>query len=564
MASAVAPRSAGPVSLSASARSAQVDEQLNRDRPVYLSKLTPLTFLERSAAVFPDKIAVIYEDRQYTYAEFRRRVHRLAGALRRAGIQPGDRVAYLAPNIPALLEAHFAAPLAGAILVAINTRLNPREITYILNHSEAKLLVVDSELAPGIASIAGELAFTKRFVIVRDTLLESSLEGADYEDFLCGGEDEFTNLSLEDENDMISVNYTSGTTGQPKGVMYTHRGAYLNALGVTELLEVQSHSNFLWTLPMFHCNGWTFTWGITAMGGTHVCLRRADPVKMLEAIQAHRVTNFCGAPTALISFVNHPAVRDLRLDHPLRVVIAGAPPSPAVIRDVEKLGIEVIHAYGLTETYGPFTVCEWRQEWDGKPLPERVQIKALQGVPHVTSGSGLRVVDEQMRDVPANGQAMGEVVMRGNIVMKGYYKDLKATEEAFRGGWFHSGDLAVLHPSGYIEIRDRKKDIIVSGGENISTQEVEKVICDHSDVLEAAVIAVPDEKWGEVPKAFITLKPNRQTTPQEVIDFCRQRLAHFKCPKHVEFGPLPKTSTGKVKKYELRAKEWAGYDKRVH
>ncbi|MBI1955659.1 MAG: long-chain-fatty-acid--CoA ligase [Acidobacteria bacterium] len=564
MASAVAPSGTGPEFLSASARGAQIDEQLNRDRPVYLSKLTPLTFLERSAAVFPDKIAVIYEDRQYTYAEFRRRVHRLAGALRRAGIQPGDRVAYLAPNIPALLEAHFAAPLAGAILVTINTRLNASEIAYILGHCEAKLLVADSELASGIASIAGELAFTKRFVIVRDTPLESSLEGEDYEEFLRGGEDEFEDFHLEDENDVIAVNYTSGTTGQPKGVMYTHRGAYLNALGVTELLEVQSHSNYLWIVPMFHCNGWCFPWGVTAMGATHVCLRRADPLKMLEAIQSHRVTHFCGAPTVLISFANHPAVRDLRLDHPLRVVIAGAPPSPAVIREVEKLGIEVTHVYGLTETYGPFTVCEWRQEWDGKPLPERAQIKALQGVPHVTSGSGLRVVDEQMRDVPANGQTMGEVVMRGNIVMKGYYKDPKSTEEAFRGGWFHSGDLAVLHPSGYIEIRDRKKDIIVSGGENISTQEVEKVISDHADVLEAAVIAVPDEKWGEVPKAFITLKPDRQTTPQEVIDFCRQRLAHFKCPKHVEFGPLPKTSTGKVKKYELREKEWVGYDKRVH
>ena len=564
MSSTTVPPGSGQLSLPASARGARMDERLNQALPVSISKLTPLTFLERSAAVFADKPAVIYEDRQYSYAEFRRRVHRLAGALRRSGVEPGDRVAYLAPNIPALLEGHFGAPLAGAILVAINIRLNSNEIAYILNHSEAKILVVDSELAAWIAPVASDLGFVKKFVIVHDARPESPLEGEDYESFLAGGEDEFEEYRLEDETDVISVNYTSGTTGQPKGVMYTHRGAYLNALGVAELLEVQSHSNYLWIVPMFHCNGWCFPWGATAMGATHVCLRRADPEKMLEAIRQHRVTHFCGAPTVLSSLLHHPAAREFRLDHPLRVATGGAPPSPALIRDGENFGMELVHLYGLTETYGPFTFCEWRKEWDGKELAERAQIKALQGVPHVLSGTSLRVVDGEMRDVPSDGHTLGEIVMRGNIVMKGYFKDPPATAEAFRGGWFHSGDLAVLHPSGYIEIRDRKKDLIISGGENISTQEVEKAVCDHPDVLEAAVIAVPHDKWGEVPKAFVTLKPSRQTTEQDILAFCRQRLAHFKCPHAVVFGPLPKTSTGKVKKFELREREWAGCDKRVH
>ncbi|MGH9786487.1 MAG: AMP-binding protein, partial [Terriglobia bacterium] len=491
--------------ISASARAARADERLNQALPVHLSKLTPITFLERSAIVFADKTAIVYEDRRYSYSEFHRRVHRLASALRRAGIERGDRVAVLAPNIPAMVEAHFAAPLAGAILVTINTRLNSNEIAYILNHSGAKLLVVDSELASLIAPVTAQLTATRQFVIVRDTRAESpaqsQIDGKDYEDFLATGNEEFEDVRLDDENDAISVNYTSGTTGKPKGVLYTHRGAYLNALGVTEMLEVQSRSNYLWVVPMFHCNGWCFPWGVTAMGATHVCLRRADPGKILDAIRTHRVTHFCGAPTVLGSLLNHPAAREFRLDQPLRVATGGSPPSPALIREGERFGLEIVHLYGLTETYGPFTFCEWRTEWDGKELAERARIKALQGVPHVVSGTGLRVVDSQMRDVPADGQSLGEIVMRGNNVMKGYYLDPQATAAAFRGGWFHSGDLAVLHPSGYIEIRDRQKDIIISGGENISTQEVEKAICDHPDVLETAVIAVPDEKWAERPLA---------------------------------------------------------------
>jgi len=564
------PDSEGQI-ISAAGRAARVDERLNHALAVHLSKLTPITFLERSAVTFADKAAVVYEDQQYNYAEFRRRVHRLASALRRAGIEPGDRIAYLAPNIPAMLEAHFAAPLAGAILVAINIRLNSNEIAYILNHSGAKLLVADSELASLLAPVSAQLSATRQFVIVRDTPAESPHQSPlggpvyeDYEDFLATGEDEFEDVRLDDENDAISVNYTSGTTGKPKGVIYTHRGAYLNALGVTEMLEVQSRSNYLWIVPMFHCNGWCFPWGVTAMGATHICVRRPDPEKILEAIRKRRVTHFCGAPTVLTSLLHHPAARAYRLDHPLRAATGGSPPSPALIRDGERFGMEIVHLYGLTETYGPFTFCEWRAEWDGKELAERARIKALQGVPHVLSGTGLRVVDSQMRDVPADGRTLGEIVMRGNNVMKGYYQDPKATAEAFRGGWFHSGDLAVLHPSGYVEIRDRKKDIIISGGENISTQEVEKALCDHADVLEAAVIAVPDGKWGEVPKAYVTLKPGRETTERDILEFCRQKLAHFKCPKTVVFGPLPKTSTGKVKKFELRERDWAGYDKKVH
>ncbi len=549
-------------------RAARIDERLNQQMPVSISKLTPITFLERSAVVFGDKTAVVYEDLRMSYAELRRRVHRLAGALRRAGVRPGDRVAFLMPNVPPLLEAHFAVPLAGAILVAINIRLSASEIAYILDHSEAKILVADAEFTPAIASIAPALEFTKKFIIYSEAGQKSAIDGEDYEAFLASGLEhenaEFEDFHLNDENDVISVNYTSGTTGRPKGVMYTHRGAYLNALGVSGAMGMTSSSNYLWVVPMFHCNGWCYTWGATAVGATHLCLRRVDPEKMLRIIQQERATSFCCAPTVLSTLLNHPAAKDFRVEHPLRIFLGGAPPSPALIRDAERVGIDAGHIYGLTETYGPFTVLEWRQEWNGKTLEERALIKAQQGVAHALSGTGLRVVDGEMRDVPTDSQTLGEVVMRGNIVMKGYFKDPQATEAAFRGGWFHSGDLAVMHPSGYIEIRDRKKDIIISGGENISTQEVEKAVAEHPDVMEVAVIAVPHEKWGEAPKAYVTLKPGRSSTEREIIDFCRQKLARFKCPQSVVFGPLPKTSTGKVKKFEIREKEWAGYDKRVH
>jgi fatty-acyl-CoA synthase len=475
-------------------------------------------------------------------------------------------VAFLCPNIPPLLEAHFGVPLAGGVLVAINTRLSAAEIRYILNHSEARLLFVDTELAPLIAPIRDELESVQVMVNIIDEqagALGERLPGADYESFLAGGAADPLPFWVEDENETISINYTSGTTGQPKGVMYTHRGAYLNALGEAVELGMNSDSVYLWTLPMFHCNGWCFTWGVTAVGGTHVCLRKFDPGKAISLIMAEGVTHFCGAPTVLIMLINDPAIHTLKLRRPLRIAMAAAPPSPTIIQRVEELGAEISHLYGLTETYGPHTICEWQAPWNELPVEQRARLKARQGVAYIHAAE-LRVVDEHMNDVPADAATMGEVVMRGNNVMKGYFKRPDATAEAFRGGWFHSGDVGVMHPDGYIELRDRAKDIIISGGENISTIEVEQTLYKHPAVLEVAVIAIPHDKWGEVPKAFITLKADAAASEQELIDFCRERLAHFKCPKVIEFGPLPKTSTGKIQKFKLREKEWLGYERRIN
>lgn len=530
---------------------------------VYYTPLTPINFLVRSAAVFPSKTAVVYKDKRYNYQEFYNRVNRLASSLQKAGVERGDRIAFLCPNIPPLLEAHYGVPLAGAILVAINIRLAPPEILYILNHSGAKVLFVDTALARLIEPIRQELQATKKFVLIADEESSTVLEGPEYEEFLATGSAEPLKVVLEDENETITINYTSGTTGMPKGVMYTHRGAYLNAMGEALETKMSSYSNYLWTLPMFHCNGWCFTWGVTAVGGTHVCLRAIDPDKVFELIEKEKITHFCAAPTVLIMLSSSPRAGTLKIDHKLNIVTAGAPPSPTIIQKMEAMGAEITHVYGLTETYGPHSICEWQPQWDNLPLEERAGIKARQGVPYIHALE-MRVVDENMADVPRDGQTMGEVIMRGNNVMKGYYLQEGATKEAFRGGWFHSGDLAVVHENGYIEIKDRKKDIIISGGENISTVEVENVIYKHPAVQEVAVVAVPHEKWGEVPKAFIVPKPGTNLTADEIIEFCRQNLAHYKCPKAVEFGELPKTSTGKIQKYILREKEWKGYDKRVH
>jgi fatty-acyl-CoA synthase len=505
------------------------------------SPLTPLEFLARSAAVYPDRIAAVDGDRRFTYAEFNRRVHRLASALRRRGVAPGESVAVLAPNTIAALEAHFGVMLAGAVLVMLNTRLQPSELAWILNHSKARALIADPQ-----------------FALVLETVLETAGDVAfaitDYEDLLAEGEYPFPALPVADEDGVIAINYTSGTTGFPKGVMFTHRGAYLNALG--ELIEhrLDAASVYLWTLPMFHCNGWCFTWAVTAAGGCHICLRQFDPERAVQLIDAEGVTHLCGAPVVVNGLAQYCAAHGVRFERGLRIAAAGAPPPPAVIRAAEETGAVVSHLYGLTETYGPHTLCVWRPEWNELPLEERSQLKARQGVPYLVAGTDLRVVDLQMRDVPRDGSTMGEVLMRGNNVMLGYYDDPQATARAFEGGWFHSGDLAVMHPDGYIEIRDRAKDIVISGGENISSIEVEKVLAEHPAVLEAAVVAVSDPKWGEVPKAYVALKPGRQATAEELIDFCRTRLAHFKCPKHVEFGPLPRTATGKVRKNELRGK----------
>lgn len=529
---------------------------------VYRSHLTPLRFLQRSASVFRQKPAVVYGEKSWTYPELQERVNRLASALLAAGIERGDRVAYLVPNIPPMLEGHFAVPLAGAILVAINTRLSAPEIAYILGHSGAKALVVDTELAHLVAPSLPDLPELQLIVNVED-VTDTRLRGVDYEEFLASGSPASLDWPLEDEDETIAIDYTSGTTGRPKGVMYTHRGAYLNSLG--ELLETRmsSESVYLWTLPMFHCNGWCYPWAVTAIGATHVCLRKLDPGIVWGLVHDAGVTHFCAAPTVLISLVNHPAAPTQRLERPLIISTAAAPPSPTIISQVEALGAEIIHVYGLTEVYGPYTVCEWQPHWNALPIEEQARIKARQGVSYLIADD-VRVVDDAMRDVPADGATLGEVIMRGNNTMKGYYRDEEATRVAFDGGWFHSGDLAVMHPDGYIELRDRKKDIIISGGENISTIEVEQAISAHPAVLEAAVIAIPDPYWGEAPKAFVTLKPDQALSAEALRDFCRERLAGFKIPKAIEFGDLPKTSTGKVQKFVLREREWAGRETRIN
>jgi fatty-acyl-CoA synthase len=504
-------------------------------QPVHHSHLTPTAFLERSAFVFPERVAVVDGDLRRTYAELRERVRRLATALQAAGIGAGDRVAFLCPNTPELLEAHFGVPAAGGVLVAINTRLAPAEVAYILEHSGSRILVAD----PSLAHLA------------EGTTARVLLTGADggYEELLAGAPDGEPEDRLTGGDDVISINYTSGTTGRPKGVMYSHKGAYLNALAEALHAGLDNRSVYLWTLPMFHCNGWCFPWAVTAVGGVHVCLRKVDPEAVWRLLDAEGVTHMCGAPTVLVMLEDHPSAR--RLETPVRVTTAGAPPPPAVIERTEALGFQVNHVYGLTETYGPITVCDWKAEWDDLEVAERARLKARQGVQMITADV-IRVVDGDMRDVPRDGETMGEVVMRGNNVMNGYFDDPEATGRAFAGGWFHSGDLGVMHPDGYIELRDRAKDIIISGGENISTIEVERTLVRHPEVLEAAVVARPDEKWGERPVAFVTLRGGSGLSEEELLGFARQHLAGFKIPVAVRFGELPKTSTGKVQKFVLR------------
>jgi fatty-acyl-CoA synthase len=526
--------------------------------------LTPLRLLQRTLRVFPEKTAVVYGTVRWTYRRFGEEIARLAGALQRAGVTSGDRVAFLAPNVPELLVAHFAVLRVGAALVAINTRLNAEEVGYILDHSGARILFCDPALAP-LVPTSGPGA-RPLFVNIEDGVagvVGSPLDGPTYAEFVAGAPLVALEEDVDDEDRVTSINYTSGTTGRPKGVMYTHRGAALNALGGMYVHGLGRDTVFLWTLPMFHCNGWCFPWAVTGAGGTHVMLRAIDPAAVLRLIQEEGVTHLNGAPTVLLMLAEAPEARGLHFDPPLRVATGGSPPSPTLLARMDALGVRVIHLYGLTETYGPHVFCEMQREWEGLDVEGRARVMARQGVPfhHAVH---LRVVDGAMNDVPADGTTMGEVVMRGNNVMKGYYRDENATAEAFAGGWFHSGDLGVLHADGYIELRDRKKDIIISGGENISTIEVEHAIVKHPDVLEAAVVAVPDPKWGEVPKAFVSLRPGAKLGEQELIDFCRARLAHFKCPKAVEFGELPKTSTGKIQKFRLREKEWQGETKRIH
>ena len=517
--------------------------------------LSPLAYLERAARAFGNRTALIDGSSRWTYHQFRERVHRQASALQGIGIRSGDRVAVLAPNSPMLLEAHFGVPLAGAVLVPINTRLAPAEISYILRHAGARALLLDGELEGTVAPVLGDCPDLQTVIVAGGS--DRSRGGhsqLDYDALLRNATEPPAPPSLaQGEDTPICILYTSGTTGQPKGVVYTHRGAYLNALSVAFELRMGPDSVYLWVLPMFHCSGWSLTWGVVAAGATSVNLRKVDPPQVWDLIEREGVTHLCAAPTVVIGLANDPSARPQapRRGGPIRLATGGAPPSPTTIAQMSALGVEVIHLYGLTETYGPSLACAWWPEWDRLPVGEQAAIKARQGVPPVAV-AGARVVDEQMRDVPADGQSMGEVVIRSNTVMAGYYQDTEATAQAFRGGWFHTGDLGVLHPDGYVELRDRAKDVIISGGENISTIEVEQALLRHDAVLEAAVVGVPDPKWGEVPKAFVTLKPGGQATEAELIEFCKLHLARFKAPKAIEFGDLPKTSTGKIQKFALR------------
>jgi fatty-acyl-CoA synthase len=517
--------------------------------------LSPLSFIERTASVYGEYPAVIHGAIRRNWQETYERCRRLASALSQRGIGKGDTVAVMLPNIPAMLEVHFGVPMIGAVLNTLNVRLDAQAIAFMLEHGEAKVLITDREFHAVIREALSLLSHPPLVVDVDDPEYGegSAVSALDYEAFLAEGDPQFAWQWPEDEWQAISLNYTSGTTGNPKGVIYHHRGAYLNSLGNQMTWAMGHHPVYLWTLPMFHCNGWCYPWTVTALAGTHVFLRRVDPYKILTLIHEHRVSHLCGAPIVLNGLVNLPDSAKVSFDHPVDAMLAGAAPPAKVIGAVEEMGIKVTHVYGLTEVYGPVTVCAWHDEWDEQPLNERARIKSRQGVRYPTL-EGLMVADPKtLEPVPLDGTSVGEIFMRGNTVMKGYLKNPKATSEAFEGGWFHTGDLAVRHPDGYVEIKDRLKDIIISGGENISTIEVEDVLYRHPAVLEAAVVARPDEKWGETPCAFVKLKDDYQDTLEaDIILFCREHLAGFKLPKTVVFSELPKTSTGKIQKYLLR------------
>ncbi len=539
---------------------------------VSYAALTPLSFLERSARVWPGKIAVIYGSRRLTYAEFAAEAARVARALRASGVQPGDRVAYLMPNLPEMLIAHFAVPLAGGVLVAINTRLTAHEVSHILRHSGAKIVVADAALLPTAAAATDGAETVAWLVVAADTEVGSADPDppavdpgprlVSYPEFLARQAGDPLAWSVEDELAPIAINYTSGTTGLPKGVIYTHRGAYLNSFAQIVHSRHDENSVYLWTLPMFHCNGWCTPWALTAIGGTHVCVREVRGDAIWQQVREHGVTHLNAAPTVVSAILT--ASQAGPLTRPVTITTAGAPPSPTTIAEMERTGFEVVHVYGLTETYGPFTVCQPQPEWAGLPAAQRAALQARQGVAMIPA-EGVRVVDDKMADVPADGETMGEIVMRGNTVMADYYLDPEATAEAFRGGWFHSGDLGVMHADGYIELRDRAKDIVISGGENISTVEVEQALMSHPCVLEVAVIGVPDERWGERPKAFVVLRSGTSATPADLIAHVRTKIAGYKAPRDIDITvKLPKTSTGKIQKYMLREKEWAGHAHRVH
>jgi fatty-acyl-CoA synthase len=522
--------------------------------PANYEPLSPLTFLSRSAAVYPNKTAIVHGELTYSYRQFYERARRLASALTKRGIGKGDTVSMMAPNIPAVLEAHYGVPMIGAVLNTLNTRLDAPALAFILDHAECKLLLTDKEYSSLIQE-ALSLCRVKPIVIdIDDSLAEGGelIGEMEYEAFLSTGDSDFEWQGPADEWQAISLNYTSGTTGDPKGVVYHHRGAYLAAMGNAVSWSLPKHPVYLWTLPMFHCNGWCFPWTLTAVGGTHVCLRKIEASAIYSEMQRNNVDHMCGAPIILSMLINASDEDKAKAPAGVKFMVAAAPPPAAVLAEMDSMGFEVTHVYGLTETYGPAVLCDWDSDWNEKPVEDRAALKARQGVRYHALAD-LDVMDpETMESVPRDGNTMGEVMLRGNLIMKGYLKNPKTTKSSFADGWFHSGDLGVIHEDGYLELRDRSKDIIISGGENISTIEVEGVLYKHPAVLEAAVVARPDEKWGETPCAFITLREGKGTTAEEIIQFCRDNMAHFKCPKTVVFEELPKTSTGKVQKFVLR------------
>ncbi len=531
-------------------------EQNLDKNPANYQPLNPIIFLDRSARIFPNKPAVVHGERVFSYRELYDRCRRLGSALSQLGIGIGDTVAIMSPNTNVMLEAHYGVPMCGAVLNALNYRLDPATIAFILKHGEAKILLTDREFSPVIKSALEQYDSKILVIDIDDELAEGGerIGETDYESLLEGGDPNFRWLSPEDEWQAICLNYTSGTTGNPKGVVFHYRGAYLNALGNAMVFQLDSRSVYLWTLPMFHCNGWTYTWGVTAVSGTHVCLRKVDPAYIFPILRDEKITHMCGAPIVLNMLIHAPKEIKVEFEQTVDVGTGGAAPPSQVITEMEKMGFRVQHLYGLTETYGPATYCAWQNEWGSLSLEQRAVRMARQGV-HYPTLQDVKVIDPlTMNPVPHDGNTMGELMVRGNTVMKGYFKNADATEDAFAGGWYHTGDLGVTHSDGYIEVRDRSKDIIISGGENISSIEVEDALYKHPKIMEAAVVARPDEKWGEVPCAFVTVAPDEKDslTADGVTAWCRKNLAGYKVPRLVVFGDLPKTSTGKIQKFVLR------------
>ena len=532
------------------------DQHLPRN-PANFAPLSPLGFIQRTAEVYPERLAIVHGSLRQTWSQTYTRCRQLASALQRAGIGKNDTVAVMLPNTPPMVEAHFGVPMAGAVLNALNTRLDPETIAFMLDHGEAKAVIVDPEFSGTMAkALALRQATTPLLIVeVQDELYGApaqSLHGTDYEAFLANGDPQFAWELPADEWDAIALNYTSGTTGNPKGVVYHHRGAATNAISNVLEWDMPKHAVYLWTLPMFHCNGWCFPWTVAARAGVNVCLRRVEAQAIFDAIRNHGVTHYCGAPIVHGLLVNAPDAMKVGVPAGVKAMVAGAAPPASMIEGMEKMGFDLTHVYGLTEVYGPATVCAKHEAWNDLDIGERARLNARQGVRYHLQRD-VRVLDpETMQPVPWDGETMGEIMFKGNIAMKGYLKNPKATEDAFAGGWFHSGDLAVQYPDGYIKIKDRSKDIIISGGENISSIEVEDVLYRHPDVLAAAVVAKPDAKWGETPCAFVELKAGATATPEDIVAHCKKHLAGFKVPRAVVFGELPKTSTGKIQKFELR------------